>query len=293
MTRPFPHDGRMQVHLYTLAWNEADTLPFFFRHYDPWVDRYIVFDDGSTDGTAERLAEHPRVELRRFVRSEAASFVESHRRLQNHVWKESRGRAGWVVITAIDEHLHVPRLAMREYLTECGRRQVTCIPALGFQMVSEDFPAADERLCETRTRGAPFWEMNKLSVFDPNAITETGFAPGRHRARPAGRVTLPDRDELLLLHYKYLGFERTYRRHVLLRSGLGPDDLARGRGVQYAWSRDRLRVEWDAFARRAVDVSDPALEPWRTHRVPRWWRSPVADRAASVARKLRRSLEGP
>ena len=43
----------MRVDLYTVCWNEADFLPFFFRDYDPWVDRYVVYDDGSTDGTAE------------------------------------------------------------------------------------------------------------------------------------------------------------------------------------------------------------------------------------------------
>ena len=28
-------------------------LAFFFRHYDPWVDRYVIYDDGSTDGSLE------------------------------------------------------------------------------------------------------------------------------------------------------------------------------------------------------------------------------------------------
>ena len=46
-------------------------LPFFFRHYDPIVDRYIVYDDGSTDRTLEMLAAHPRVEVRPFARTES------------------------------------------------------------------------------------------------------------------------------------------------------------------------------------------------------------------------------
>ena len=43
----------MIVHLYTLCWNEAEMLPYFFRHYDPWVDRLIgspaVRIGGGTD----------------------------------------------------------------------------------------------------------------------------------------------------------------------------------------------------------------------------------------------------
>ena len=44
-----------RVHLYTVCWDEADMLGFFFRHYDPFVERYVVYDDGSTDGTPERI----------------------------------------------------------------------------------------------------------------------------------------------------------------------------------------------------------------------------------------------
>ena len=112
------------IHLYTVCWDEADMLGFFFRHYDPWVDRYVIYDDGSQDGSLDILRAHPKVELRRFERVDAESFVLSHTRMQEHSWKESRGRADWVVITAIDEHLWVRGRDMRSYLRELrGRRR--------------------------------------------------------------------------------------------------------------------------------------------------------------------------
>ncbi len=55
--------AKSRVHLYTLCWDEADMLGFFFRHYDSWVDRYVVYDDGSIDGSLTILAGHPKVEL--------------------------------------------------------------------------------------------------------------------------------------------------------------------------------------------------------------------------------------
>ena len=54
----------MKVHLYTKVWNEEEMLPFFFRRYDPLIDRYIIYDDGSTDNTLKLLAAHDRVEIR-------------------------------------------------------------------------------------------------------------------------------------------------------------------------------------------------------------------------------------
>ena len=81
----------MKVHLYTKLWNEEGMLPFFFRHYDPVVDRCIAYDDGSTDDTLELLAAHDRVEIRPFERTHPTSFAQAkHLR---HILRAPRGTA--------------------------------------------------------------------------------------------------------------------------------------------------------------------------------------------------------
>ena len=167
----------MRVHLYSICWNEARMLPFFFRHYDAFVDRYVIYDDGSTDGTREMLAAHPKVELRRFRREVPDSYVQSARLLHDRVWKESRGAADWVVMTPVDEHLTHPDMA--GLWAECRRHGVTAIPALGFQMVAERFPAAPGRLATTLRRGAPYAAMNKLSSRRWSALPTVKSAGGR------------------------------------------------------------------------------------------------------------------
>lgn len=277
----------METHLYTICWNEADILPFFFRHYDPWVDRYIVFDNGSTDDSIELLTQHRRVELRKFPWSKDRSFVLSQQDLYNNVWKESRGLADWVVITAIDEHLHVPQRAMSDFLLGCARAGTTCVPALGYQMISEDFPQPHETLCLSRTRGAPWRHMNKLSLFNPLALQETHYETGRHKALPVGRIVFPRRDQLLLLHYKLIGFERTYQHNAREVAGLREYDLAKNWQRPYAFSRDEMRAYWNTFARNAVDVADPNLRPWATNLEKRWWRSKLYNLTNQIIKKSR------
>jgi glycosyltransferase involved in cell wall biosynthesis len=263
----------MKIHLYTLCWNEANILGFFFRHYESWIDRYVVYDDGSTDGSLDILRAHPKVELRRFERTHVDSFVLSHQQMQNEVWKESRGKADWVVVTALDEHLQPSGWRMPDYLKACARAGVTLIPAIGYQMLSEDFPSPDERLAVSRQTGAPSYWMNKLSIFNPDAITETNFAAGRHTAELFGELEYPPRDEMMLLHYKYIGFERLIRRHSEQSTGLRPIDVKYSWGEEYRWPTEKVRKNWDEFAARALDIGQPGFRPWLNFEAPRWWRA--------------------
>jgi hypothetical protein len=274
MTLRHPAVGtRLNVHLYSVLWNEAAMLGFFFRHYDPWVSRYVFFDDGSTDGTLDILAAHPRAEVRRFERSVEGSFVASMQELQNRIWQESRGQADWVVITAVDEHLHHPRLI--PFLEASHDAGVTAIPALGYQMVADEFPGPETLLCRDLTRGAPHAPMSKLSLFRPDRLARTNYGKGRHRARPTGRVVLPERDELMLLHYKYLDPAYTAGRHALLATGLGDLDRKNGWGGHYFRTDERrMDREFQTYKALAVDIAHPGYQPWRDHAEPRWWREP-------------------
>jgi len=267
------------VHLYTICWDEADMLGFFFRHYDPWVTRYVIYDDGSTDGTREILKAHPKVELRDFQHVDPDSFILSHRTMQESCWKESRGKADWVVMTAIDEHLHIPGRAMRDYLMEQKKRGVTFIPALGFDMNAPEFPSDDGLLVERVTRGRPRIAFNKLGIFDPEAMDETGYAVGRHSAEPQGRLVLPQQDDLMLWHYKHLGFERNFVREKTQSLRLGKTDVERQYGKQYFMPREELRAFWDQMEATSSDLSVEDFDPRERAIKPLWWcNSPAISR---------------
>lgn len=221
----------MIIHLYTFGWNEMRMLPFFFRHYCSFVDRIFFYDDGSTDGTLDLLATMPNVEVRALPMPYPESFSLSVQEWRNQCWKESRGRANWVIVTEVDEHLHHPTIA--GYLKACWTQGATYMPALGYDMVVETFPHADEHLVRTRTIGAPKHPYSKLRIFDPLAIEETNFGIGGHTAAPSGHRVLPLTDEILLLNYKHLGVDYVLPRHAQLAERLRPLDMAKGWGRHF------------------------------------------------------------
>jgi len=248
-------------------------LPFFFSHYDKLVQRYIIYDDASTDNSQEILRLNPKVEFRPMPPySDPESRITSALALQETCWRESRGIADWVIVTDIDEHLYHPD--MYNYLAQCRAQGVTIIPGLGYEMLSEQFPEHKTLLCQSLTRGACERFCSKLNIFSPDEIDAVNFTPGRHRAAPTGRVVVPARDELLLLHYRYLGFERLRKRYAQFLTRQRKKDIAMGWGVHYSLSSEQLHEAWNLVASRLVDISRPDLRPWETHEGRRWWRSP-------------------
>jgi hypothetical protein len=201
--------------------------------------------------------------------SDPTSYIASAVALFDRCWKESRGRADWVILTDIDEHLYHPQLA--SYLAHCARHGVSVVPALGYQMMADEFPPASSLLSETCTMGAPYPIMSKLSIFSPEKIEKTEFAPGRHRGSVCGHVVAPARDEVLLLHYKYLGFENTLRRFRQYNARRKPRDIAMGWGFHYAWSPAELRAAWQQCAAGRMDVLDPRLAHDRRYPERPWW----------------------
>lgn len=263
---------REAVHLYAACWNEVKMLGFFFRHYDPWVDRYVMYDDGSTDGTLDILRGHPKVDLRTLDRTDPDSVMRSQTAMFNSAWKQSRDVADWVVLVDIDEHLHLAGGAdVRSYLAAQRGLGVTLIPALGFNMVSLDMPVDEGRLVDVVRRGVAARALNKLLVFDPGAVEETTVGHGRHVAAPSGRLLLPARDELMLCHFRQLGLRHWQGRADELAERLGPGDRADGLAGNWLYPREYRAERWPMILAKSIEVNGPGFVADQEAEGPLWW----------------------
>ena len=233
-----------------------------------WSIDILFTTDGSTDDTLKLLAAHDRVEVRPFVRMHPTSLVLSAKALNDNMWKESRGQADWVIITAVDEHLYHPA-GLEWYLRAARWRGITAVPALAFQMVTDAFPSPEEHLARTRRLGAPLDHYNKLNVFDRNAVSETCFAVGRHTAELEGGIRYPQRDRLLLFHYKFLGRDYLLRRFAQLRDRRGASDKKNEWGHQYDLASDVLQAKFAEL--RSIALIATSAQARKLLR-KKWWR---------------------
>ncbi|MCX5807070.1 MAG: glycosyltransferase family A protein [Proteobacteria bacterium] len=158
-------------------------------------------------------------------------------------------------------------------MSRCLEAGITAIPALGYQMLVEEFPRPGEHLCEKRTHALPDPTDCKLIVFSPTSIKEINFAVGGHAAAPVGCVVAPARDELLLQNYQILGIDYTLERFAELRSGLGPFDHTQGWGFHYGWIRDDLNRMYAGLPEQGVNTAAISEKKWKNYPRPEWWRS--------------------
>jgi hypothetical protein len=260
----------MSIHLYAACWNEERIIPFFLRHYEPLVDRIVIYDDGSTDRSAELLHASPKVEVRPFTR-DAESYLDAHIALYDRCWQESRGRADWVCLVDLDEFLFHPD--WDHYLGAQKEAGVTIIKAVGYDMVSEEFPPAGAALATLLTCGQRSHHLDKTALFDPNAIEQINHSVGRHLVSPVGRIVPLAKEGMQLRHYKNLGLDHLLARTHALAGRLTSDDLARGWSAHYLRDDDFIRTQFQEQLSQAVPVRLPSRsKPKKKPKKKSWWR---------------------
>jgi hypothetical protein len=269
------------VRLFGMCRNDARMLPYFFRHYDPLVDSYHIYDYASTDDSVGILRAHSRVSLNE-IDPRQHTFEKVESLLRNHIWKSYRGEVDWVLIANVDEQLFHP--ALLDYLARCRSEGITAIRAVAYEMLAEDFPSADARLLDSVTQGCRAPDLDRLCIFDPKAVTDTRFDAGGKHGAPAGTVVLPEAPEVLLLRLRNFGAESTL---AALRStaqpvpGLGDaalPDGATGAAVRSLIERSGLfESEWYAacYADALPADEDPLVDfcqrGWRAGRSPNFY----------------------
>ena len=98
----------MSIWLYVLAWNEQPIINYTALHYSKFCDRLILYDNMSTDKTAETFMKYGGTEVRKFDTRNTFSDIKN-RSIKNNCWKEARGKADWVIVIDTDEFLYFPK----------------------------------------------------------------------------------------------------------------------------------------------------------------------------------------
>lgn len=183
-------------------------IPFWLRHYAPWVDEIVVYDEDSRDGTREAVMKCPKARLLRWPYRglNDRQFLASW----HGFIKQARGHADWVILADVDELLWHPD--PRGVLERAQAEGFSLIPSLGINLVPDAPPVDDGR--------SQFYELTSFGVHAENYSKALIVNPGMNITYDYGRHGVLEFDgrlcprvEFKLLHCHFLGVDYTRARN--------------------------------------------------------------------------------
>lgn len=218
---------RPVIHLYAVGWNEAKILPFVLKYYMFFVDHFYIYDNYSDDESDEILKTYPQVTVRKFDTGGTFNDVV-HQQIKNSVWKQSRGKADWVMVIDMDELIYHPQL-----INFLQQSKNTIFIPYGYNMVTDIFPKYDKLITEQVKYGIPDSKYSKMVLFNPHKIVEINYEPGAHEAYPEGIIEINLNEELKLLHFKNLGVDYVLSKINDYRNRLSKQNKENNHGIEY------------------------------------------------------------
>lgn len=221
----------MKICVVSVTKNEEKILPFFLDYYQNFVgvDKIILYDGNSTDNTIKIAKENEIVEL----------IVQNHEKcderdlmwVRNESWKKIRNDYDWIIVCDADEFLYHPEI--RTKLKEYQDKGITIPLVEGFDMISDIFPEFKKgnfltNIIKTGNKDANF--LNKKLVFNPRKV-DINYEVGCHGCNPTGDIVWGDKEELKLLHYKWLSYEYVTKKTSYQYNRLSEYSLTNNYGI--------------------------------------------------------------
>lgn len=232
------------VHYYAVCWNEEKMLPFMFDYYGQFVDKFIIFDNYSTDGSEEIIRSHKNAKIIKFKTDGFNDFV--HQEIKNNCWKKSRGKADYIVVCDMDEFIFHPDI--NGFLQSAIKQKISLPCSIGYDMYNDTFPkyVLNKTLPYLISRGVRDVEYySKQILFDPHRIVEINYCPGAHRANPCGYVKKFNDESLKMLHFKNLGIDYILKRVRMYRERLSQENKDANCGTHYLEEESLIRLKFE------------------------------------------------
>jgi hypothetical protein len=241
------------VHLYSVCWNQAEIIPYFMNYYSDFVDSFYIHDNMSSDSTPSLLAHYDNVTVIPY--DTGNTFNDAvNQDIKNTAWKQSRGKADFVIVCDMDEFLYHPH--MLSLLRFLKKDAFTLVKPHGYDMVSTALPAFNgtQKITELIRNGvyAPGY-LSKTLLFSPE-LESINYSPGCHKSDPEGRIKPYESKNLKLLHYKFIDRNSVLSKTKQYRSRLSAINKKHGWGGHYIKPDEQILAEFDYIVSQGKKV---------------------------------------
>ena len=245
----------MTIHLYTLCWNEMDILPFVIDYWKRIpVTKAIVYDNGSTDGSVEYLKQFDWITVEHYDSDGMDDSIL--RDIKNTKWKQSRGKADWVIVCDMDEIVYSKDFV--NVLEEASSNGYTAIDSKWYWFCEDSLPEYKDDGLLLHQKCTKFYiNPGKHLIFNPNEVTDINYSVGAHTARPTGNFKPYESERVAVFHTnKGFGIEYKIDRYRKMNERLSEIDRRNRWSIHYGFSRQVLIDDYLNCQKKSFNVND-------------------------------------
>jgi len=209
-----------------------------------------VYDNFSTDRSVDICRKFSNVTVRQY-QSNNEIRDELYLQIKNNCWKESKGKADWVIVCDIDEFLYITDL--HASLESAKNKGYTLFKSSGYEMVGTHIPEENENLLQHIRHGVRMPVYDKTILFNPNCIEEINYDWGAHTCLPIG-IIKENSTDAKLLHYKYLSAEYVIDRYKQMKARLSKKNKKMNLGIHYLLGIRQIQKRYANYQKNAYLV---------------------------------------
>lgn len=218
------------LHCYTSTRNDLYMTRHYVRHWSRYAAKIFIYDDDSTDGTAEFLDSCAPLVERKSPGFHGIDEILLQELRSSEYRKHSRGVADWVTIGDSDEFHYHTRLL--DALNEKKQEGYCAVVSHGWQMCAAQPPEPGVQLTDVIKEGISDYAYNRV-IFDPALDVQWGIGHHGFAIEGGPLLRFTHRAPILqpgsgsnnfhiecfdqnfkMLHYKYLGADYVRERHT-------------------------------------------------------------------------------
>lgn len=252
----------MNIHLYTLCWNEMDILPFVIDYWKRLpITKAVVYDNGSTDGSVEYLKQFDWIDVRHFDSEGMNDSIQKD--IKNKSWKESIGKCDFVIVCDMDEVLYSNNLDIElKYMKE---NEYNVLGTPWYALCGDEKPEYKEgmllheiiRCVYKQSMNRNYPNLGKFMLFDPNIITDMGYSVGCHIANPKPQLKLYETDKIFAIHFdKGFGADYFVKRRKTMNERLSDTNRRCGYCSEYGLPEETLKKTYNDNKCKSFDIMD-------------------------------------
>lgn len=247
-----------------LCYNEMDVLPFVSKYWERvGVNKVVVYDNGSTDGSLEYLSKLPYVEVRHFETTGQNDIVQ--KAIKEMAYAELKDAYDIIIISDMDEifYLKNAKEAFKNFIEGGYNCMVTPIYSL-----CEDFRPEPEKkrllhqqchkfYIQRMNHMKGFDKVSKISIFNCRKTEKIEMSVGQHYVStlPSMRIMLYN-DGFCMHIDKGFGSEYRYNIKHKMNGNLSDENKKYGMCVEYGDSYEKMKKEYEWNQKKSFDINE-------------------------------------